>query len=31
MGAGTVDGDTISGTIDGPKQKLATCKGSRSE
>ncbi len=25
----TVDGDTISGTIDGPKQKLATCKGSR--
>lgn len=27
----TVDGDTISGTIDGPKQKLATCKGSRSE
>ena len=27
----TVDVDTITGTIDGPKQKVATCKGSRSE
>ena len=27
----TVDGDTITGAIDGPKQKVATCKGSRSE
>ena len=26
-----VDGDTITGAIDGPKQKVATCKGSRSE
>jgi len=26
-----VDGDTISGTIDGPRQRLATFKGSRSE
>ena len=25
-----VDGDTISGTIDGPRQRLATFKGSRS-
>ena len=26
-----VDGDTISGTIDGPRQRLATFRGSRSE
>ena len=26
-----VDGDRISGTIDGPKQRLATFQGSRSE
>jgi len=26
-----VNGDTISGTIDGPRQRLATFKGSRSE
>ncbi len=26
-----VDGDEISGTIDGPKQRLATFQGSRSE
>ena len=26
-----VDGDTISGTIDGPRQRLATFKGSRTD